>query len=112
MKNILKNKFVFTDLSINDVTLYKGIAIIMIVMHNFFHWLPPKIGENEQDFKAERLETYFHVIYNQPELFFQSSLSFLGHYGVQIFLFLSAYGLTKKYFNSKIFYIQFLKKEF
>ena len=110
MKTMLKNKFTFIDLSLENTTLYKGIAILMIIMHNFFHLLPPGIGENEQDFKLERLETYFQIIFNQPELFFQATLSFLGHYGVQVFLFLSAYGLTKKYINSRIFYLDFLKK--
>ena len=109
-KFLLKNKFVFMDLSIENTTYYKGMAIIIIIMHNFFHWLPPRFGENEQDFKLERIETYFQIIFNHPELFFQSTLSLLGHYGVQVFLFLSAYGLTKKYINSKIFYIDFLKK--
>ncbi len=108
--NYIKNNFTFIDLSLEYTTIYKGIAILMIVMHNFFHWLPPKIGENEQGFDAERVNRFLNIIFNQPELFFQASLSFLGHYGVQIFLFLSAYGLTKKYINSKILYMDFLKK--
>ena len=107
---MLKNKFTFIDLSLENTIFYKGIAILMITMHNFFHLLPPVFGENEQNFKAERIDLYFQIVFDQPELFFQKTLSLLGHYGVQIFLFLSAYGLTKKYINSKIFYIDFLKK--
>ena len=111
IKNFMfKNKFTLMDLSLENTIFYKGVAILMIVMHNFFHLIPPKFGENEQDFKLERIEAYFHIVFSQPELSFQATLSLLGHYGVQVFLFLSAYGLTKKYINSKIFYIDFLKK--
>ncbi len=107
---MLKNKFTFINLTLENTTFYKGVAILMIAMHNFFHMLPPKFGENEQDFDLFRVETYMQLIFNQPELFFQATFSFLGHYGVQIFIFLSAYGLTKKYINSKIIYTDFLKK--
>ena len=96
------------DLSPEDTTFYKGLAILMIVMHNFFHWLPPKIGENEQNFNLKRLENYIDI-FSQPEYILQATFSFLGHYGVQVFLFLSAYGLTKKYFNSNISYLPYLK---
>jgi len=107
---LLNHKFVFKDISFERSIFYKGIAILMIIMHNFFHWLPPLIGENEQGLNIERVKIYFQVITNQPELFIQSTLAFLGHYGVQVFLFLSAYGLSKKYANSKISYGLFLKK--
>lgn len=107
---MLKNKFTLIDLSLENTTFYKGLAILMIMMHNFFHYLPTRFGENEQDFKLERVETYLQIVFNQPEFFIQATLSLLGHYGVQVFLFLSAYGLTKKYINSKIIYIDYLKK--
>lgn len=106
---LFQRKFIFLDLSVEDTTFYKGLAILMIIMHNFFHYLPPKIGENEQDFSLDRLERYLQSL-NNIEYVFQTTLSFLGHYGVQIFLFLSAYGLTKKYLYSKINYAEFLKK--
>ncbi len=105
----LNKKFTFINLTPEDTTFYKGLAILMIVMHNFFHWLPPGIGENEQNFSSKRLENYIHI-FDQPEFIFQATFSFLGHYGVQVFLFLSAYGLTKKYFaNSDIIYFKYLK---
>ena len=109
MTSVLKNRFIFVDLTIEDTTFYKGVAILLILFHNFFHMLPPSIGENEQDFNIFRLEQYIQILSEQPELLLQIFFSFWGHYGVQIFLFLSAYGLTKKYINSKIIYIKFLK---
>lgn len=107
---MLKSKFTFVDLKVEDSTFYKGMAILLILLHNFFHLLPPIIGENEQEFSELFFKNYIHIISQQPELFFQATLSFLGHYGVQVFIFLSAYGLTKKYINSEIVYRKFLKK--
>ena len=107
---MLNNRFVFRDLSLLDTRFFKGIAILMILFHNFFHWLPPKIGENEQDFDLLRFRTYLNICFDSPELIIQATFSFFGHFGVSIFLFLSAYGLTKKYFNIQLDYFNFLKK--
>ena len=60
-----------------ECNVLRGLAIIGIVMHNFCHWLNPIVKENEYQ--------YF------------SHISFFGHYGVPVFLFLSAYGLVRKY---------------
>lgn len=109
IKKVLNKKFTFRDLTLEDTTFYKGLAILMIVMHNFFHFLPPGTGENEQNFSPIRLENYIHI-FSQPEFIFQATFSFLGHYGVQVFLFLSAYGLTKKYLNSEISYFSYLQR--
>jgi peptidoglycan/LPS O-acetylase OafA/YrhL len=105
----LKKRFIFLNLTLEDTFFYKGIAILLIIFHNFLHMLPPSIGENEQDFDILRWEQYIQILSVQPELFFQLISSFWGHYGVQLFLFLSAYGLTKRYRNSQIIYIEFLK---
>ncbi|HSR74885.1 MAG TPA: acyltransferase family protein [Sulfurovum sp.] len=107
---MLNKKFIFLNLTTENTLFYKGVAIIMIIMHNYFHLLPPIIGENEQDFNYTRLVTFIESIFNKPEFIFQVTFSFFGHYGVQVFIFLSAYGLTKKYINSKIHYVVFLKK--
>lgn len=83
-----------------DSNLYKGIAILMIVMHNFMHRFPIP-SENEFDFSPEKFLDFLHIASTQPESFIRISLSFFGHFGVQIFTFLSAYGLTKKYLRRK-----------
>ena len=96
---LLRKKFIFKSLSLEDSTFYKGLAILIIIFHNFFHLLNPGIGENEQGFDIQRAERFWHIVTNQTEYFVQALFSFWGHYGVQIFLFLSAYGLTKNIFN-------------
>lgn len=90
-----------------DSSLYKGVAILMIVAHNFMH-LFPKLVENEFFFKAESFKYFLQLATTQPESIIRISFAFFGHFGVQIFIFLSAYGLTKKYLLHKPDYWMFI----
>ena len=90
-----------------DSSIYKGLAILLIVMHNFMH-LFPKPKENEFEFQSVRVLDFIHLAISEPENLARLTLAFLGHYGVQVFIFLSAYGLTKKYLQEKPMYSQFL----
>jgi len=115
--NISKSKFIeainmkWIELNRETMNMYKGIAILMIVIHNFMHWLPgPK--EMEFNFEENYFLNYIQSIIEQPERLFQFSMSFLGHFGVQIFIFLSAYGLTKKYLLEVPNYKKFIIKRF
>ncbi|MBA6357448.1 MULTISPECIES: acyltransferase [unclassified Colwellia] len=92
-----------------DSNLYKGIAILMIVTHNFMH-LFPKPKENEFSFSLERTLDFIYLISDSPESILRVLASFLGHFGVQIFVFLSAYGLTKKHLLAKISYWPFIRQ--
>ena len=75
----------------------RGIAIIGIFMHNFCHWLPGIVRENEYLYHQQNVDGLNGVLaapdWNLPIHLF----SFFGHYGVPVFLFLSAYGLVMKY---------------
>ncbi len=102
----------YRDLTIEDTTFFKGITILLIVLHNFFRKLSPYIGENEQYFDFNNIKRFTALVINEPLYSFQAFFSFLGHYGVQVFLFLSAYGLTKKYLNSTVTYGYFLQTRF
>ena len=75
----------------------RGIAIIGIFLHNFCHWLPGIVRENEYLYHEQNV-TGLDGILSAPDVNFPLHLlSFFGHYGVPIFLFLSAYGLVMKY---------------
>ncbi len=75
----------------------RGLAILGIVLHNYCHWLSPIIKENEYTFSRHNVTQLIQVV-QHPDLYFPLHLlSFFGHYGVPIFLFLSAYGLVRKY---------------
>ncbi len=81
----------------------RGLAIIGIFLHNYCHWLGPIVQENEYQFFQHNVDELYRVLQGSwNELFFFHILSFFGHYGVPVFLFLSAYGLTLKYERSSI----------
>ena len=73
----------------------KGLAMIFIVLHNFLH-LISNVRENEMSFDLDRLYIFFEAIQTIPSGIPTFSISFFGAYFVQIFIVLSAYGLTKK----------------
>lgn len=75
----------------------RGIAIIGIALHNYCHWLRGIVRENEYLFSQNNVDNLGNFLsapdWNLPI----HLLSFFGHYGVPVFLFLSAYGLVRKY---------------
>jgi len=83
-------------LDITDCNVLKGFAIICIVLHNFCHWLPGCAVENEYTFFAERTYRLIELL-TQGRHVMLNIFSYAGHYGVVIFLFVSGYGLVKKY---------------
>ncbi len=46
-----------THFSKQQTTILKGLGILLIVFHNFFHNLTPVIGENEFSFSANILQS-------------------------------------------------------
>ena len=80
-----------------ECDVLRGIAILGIVLHNYTHWLRPMVKENEYTFKQGNADRMAELL-SQPDWYLPAQLlSFFGHYGVPIFLFLSAFGLVMKY---------------
>ena len=77
-----------------DTSIIKGFAILCICLHNFLHWIPPYTGENEFNFSSTCVDKFFEGISSNPSEFVNLLFTFLGHYGVQIFIFISGFGLT------------------
>lgn len=94
-------------LDTTETNLYKGIAILLIVTHNFMHLFPVP-QQNEFTFFPERFIALLDLLWNEPENSVRALLSFYGHFGVQVFIFLSAYGLTKKLSHNIPGYIPFV----
>ena len=80
-----------------DCTAMRGIAILAIVLHNYCHFIGKIVKENEYQFFASNNDRLWQVINHPNELLPIHLLSYFGHYGVPIFLFLSGFGLVKKY---------------
>lgn len=94
----------------DDVTILKGIAIIFIIYHNFFYLFHRDFAENEMDFSPDRVLIFLNALKEAPYHFAELFVSFFGHYGVQVFLFLSGYGLCKSFINNQPRYYDFFKK--
>ena len=75
----------------------RGMAILGIILHNYCHFLKFAVKENEYTFTAEKPRQLLEKLLSLDADLFIHILSFFGHYGVPVFLFISGYGLVKKY---------------
>jgi peptidoglycan/LPS O-acetylase OafA/YrhL len=87
-----------TALDLSDTAALKAVGILAIVLHNFYHRLPTTPRENEFDFDPNRFQQFLASV-TDPHQTIQSFFSAFGHFGVQLFIFLSAYGLGLKYWS-------------
>ena len=81
----------------SECSVLRGLAIIGIFLHNYCHWLGPIVKENEYQYFQHNMD-WLNQVMGNPDINLPFHLiSFFGHYGVPVFLFLSAYGLVLKY---------------
>ena len=84
-------------LSLDGSKALRGIAILGIILHNYCHFLGFAVKENEYTFTAAKPEMLWDRLITLDNNLFVHILSFFGHYGVPIFLFISGFGLVRKY---------------
>ena len=82
-----------------ECTAMRGIAILAIMLHNYCHYVKGIVKENEYQFFDKRIDGLWEALIHPDEFLPMHLLSFFGHYGVPVFLFLSGYGLVRKYEN-------------
>ena len=75
----------------------RAFAILGIILHNYTHWLPGIVKENEFTYSFAKNIQLWNAIKGHDETLFLHLLSYFGHYGVVLFLFLSGFGLVMKY---------------
>ena len=97
-----------SSFSREQTEILKGIGILLIVLHNFYHNLTPIIGQNEFVFRHQTITLFLRTIADSPLDILRAIFSYFGHYGVQVFIFFSAYGLTKKYYGKILIFNPFL----
>ena len=90
------------SLNIRQSQALRGIAILGIILHNYCHFLKFAVKENEYTFTAEKPQQLLEKLLALDSDLFIHILSFFGHYGVPVFLFISGYGLVKKYEASEV----------
>ena len=84
-------------LSRTECAAMRGIAIMAIMLHNYCHFLNGIVRENEYTWTPSKCYRLWDVLQHPDELLPIHLLSFFGHYGVPVFLFLSGFGLVMKY---------------
>jgi len=105
-------RITLTSFSREDTNFLKGIAILLIMLHNYFRWINPITGENEFGFSALSIMKSWIFIRANPLEIFHVFFNFLGHYGVQAFIFISAYGLTRSFQTNRPGYGKFILHRF
>lgn len=79
----------------NQTTIMKAVAILSIMLHNLLHKITPLVDcENEFVFNSSFVHSFFSSLADKPGEFLNIFFSYFGHYGVQIFILLSGYGLA------------------
>jgi len=86
------------DLDKRDTMVLKGLAISAIVFHNYFHLVTP-VQPNEFWFDQTAFTSFLEVV-RHPAFTIQAIFSFFGQYGVQVFIFLTAFGLARSYWDA------------
>ncbi len=81
----------------NECSAMRGIAIIAIMLHNYCHFIGKIVKENEYMFQTVNNDRLWYALTHPDELLSVHLLSYFGHYGVPVFLFLSGLGLVLKY---------------
>ena len=80
-----------------ECSAMRGIAILAIMLHNYCHFIGKIVKENEYQYLEQNNDRLWQVLTNPDELLPVHLLSYFGHYGVPVFLFLSGFGLVMKY---------------
>lgn len=84
----------WSPISLDEGLLLRALAILAIIAHNYLHWIEGGPGENEFDFQGHRADDFWKLVASQPLDLVRWLAGYFGHYGVQVFLFLSGYGLA------------------
>lgn len=90
-------KYFTVSLTKEDTLVIKGIAIIAIILHNYFHLFNGIVRENEFGYDPDNFMQLWSSLQDSFLYFMVNFISMYGHYGVVAFFFVSGYGLAKKY---------------
>lgn len=87
------------ELTKEMTTIMKGYGIMFIALHNFLHLgsFTGYVKENENTFDVQRTWDYLVVLKSFEWEDVGQFFSFMGWIGVSVFLFISGFGLVKKY---------------
>jgi hypothetical protein len=88
------------ELSKQEGIMLKGIAILLVIMHNYCHEFSFAVEANEFTWIKDNITLFNQQLLSLDNNLIVHAFSFGGHYGVVLFLFVSGYGLVRKYESS------------
>lgn len=94
------NRHINIEFSRRQTEIMRGVGIMLIMLHNLFHFFPSILKESEFNYDTRLIKNFFRILADGSPNFIYDIISFLGWYGVPIFIFLSGYGLVKRYEHS------------
>jgi len=97
-------------MSKQETAFIKGVGMLLILFHNYAHFIQPWGGENEFTFSSNNAAEFLYLIRQNPADITRLLFAFWGHYGVQLFVFVSGYGLFLSYKERTTKWLSFLKK--
>ena len=80
-----------------ECSVLRGLAIISIILHNYLHWFPYAIPESEFMYNADSTKAFIHFLAHPDGNWMNQIIAYFGHYGVEVFVFMSGVGLAVKY---------------
>lgn len=97
-------------MSRQDTFYIKAFAMLLILFHNYSHIIQPWAGENEFEFSSQYASSFLMLLKSNPLDIVRLVFAFFGHYGVQLFIFISGYGLFLSYRDKQITWWKFMEK--
>ncbi len=85
------------DITRDQSVIMRGMAIMLIALHNYCHLLFFTVPENESSFSKNNVFEFFGKATALSDEWIYDFFSFLGWYGVPVFIFLTGFGLVRKY---------------
>ena len=84
------------EISLAESYKLRALAILIIIVHNFLHLVMETPSENEFSYSVEKYRAFVDGLWSTPADCVRIIFSYLGHYGVQVFFFLSGYAAALK----------------
>lgn len=97
-------------ISRDETAFIKGFGMLLILFHNYSHFITPWSGENEFVFSYHYTTAFLTLVVQNPFDIIRLLFAFFGHYGVQLFIFISGYGLFLSYKDKAVKWSRFFKK--
>lgn len=89
------------DITRDQSVIMRGMAIAIIMLHNYCHLMNFTVNGNDSSFSKDQAYLFFDKVTTLSDGWMYDVFSFIGWYGVPVFIFLTGFGLSRKYGNNE-----------